>query len=571
MGECRENLRGNRRVAAPAPCSVGRTDPMDLSNLSRPVDVLNAFPSHDYSLLGFFESRLSSAPDRPFILTDERTMSYRQFAERVALVATALAARQVDRGDRVAVMAGNSENHALLLFALGRLGAILVPINPGFNVDEARYVLQHAEVCAVACSAATLSVAIDACRDMARAPWFVTLGNERTAVVPALDDLLAGLGPSSSVGAGQPEDTCAIVYTSGTTGFPKGVMHSQRTFCLSAERQLERSWLQRDGRVLCVLPMFHINALFYSIGGALAAGVDLVIAPRFSASQFWPLAAKTGATQTSLLMAAAMILARRPREEFVGGHRLQIVIGSPVTREIADAFINDFGVEKMVEGFGMTEIPGAFGAPVDGPQTVGSMGRPGLHPDHHRQWTEARVVDDDMRDVPAATPGELLVRIPTMMQGYFKDPEQTAAAFHEGWFKTGDIVRREHDGTYTFVTRKKDIIRRRGENIAGSEIDRIVVSHPSVAEAAAVGVSADIGEEEVLVAVVLRENATLTASELRDWCSARLAAFKVPRYVVFMTKLPYTPTHKLAKHVLKQHPGLLAGAIDLHNVPQDTH
>ena len=536
---------------------------MDISDLARPIEVLSAFPPHDYTLRGFFESRLGSDPDRPFILTDERTFSYRAFEERVALVTTALADKKVRQGDRFAVMAGNSEDHAVFLFALARLGAILVPVNPGFNVDEARYVLQHADVCGVASSLATLPVATDACRGMARAPWFVTVGSDRGRGTPTLDDLLAGVKPSRPTDAGKPEDTCAIVYTSGTTGFPKGVMHSQRTFCLSAERQLERSWLQSDGRVLCVLPMFHINALFYSIGGALAAGVDLVIAPRFSASRFWELAAKSGATQSSLLMAAATILARRPRTEFISGHRLQIIVGSPVTREIADAFLNEFGVKKMVEGFGMTEIPGAFGAPVDGPQTMGSMGRPGLHPDHARKWTETRIVDDNMNDLPVGVPGELLVRIPTIMQGYFRDREQTTAAFHDGWFKTGDIVRRDHDGTFTFVTRKKDIIRRRGENIAGSEIDRIVGAHPSVAEAAAVGVSADIGEEEVLVAVVLRKNAILTASELGDWCSERLAPFKVPRYVAFVSELPYTPTHKLAKHVLKQQPGLLAGAVDL--------
>lgn len=538
---------------------------MEIQDLVRPIDVLSAFPPHDHTLRGYFQSRMARGPDRPFILTDDRTCSYREFGQRVDAAAIALAGKGVRKGDRVGIMAGNGESHALLLFALARLGAILVPVNPEFNVDEARYVLQHAEVCGVACSAAALPVATEACHGIARAPWFVMLG-ERSGHVPSLDDLLARVTHVALYDEGGPEDTCAIVYTSGTTGFPKGVMHSQRTFCLAGERHLERSWLQTDGRFLCVLPMFHINSLFYSISGTIAAGADLVIAPRFSASKFWELAAKTGATHTSLLMAAATILARRPRHEFVGTHRLRIVIGSPVTREIADAFIGEFGVKKLVEGFGMTEIPGAFGAPVDGPQTMGSMGRRGLHPDHSRPWTEARIVGDDMADLAEGKPGELLVRIPTVMQGYFRDPEQTAAAFHEGWFKTGDIVRRESDGTYTFVTRKKDIIRRRGENISGSEIDRIVVAHPSVAEAAAIGVSADIGEEEVLVAVVLRKNATLTALELREWCSARLAAYKVPRYVTFVTELPYTPTHKLAKHILKQQPGLLARAIDVQRV-----
>ena len=507
----------------------------------------------------FYETRMARDPHRPFIVTPEKTWSYREFGEKILLAAKMLTAQGVRKGDRVGVMAKNSEGHALLLFALARLGAIMVPVNPEFGVREARYVLDHSEVSGVACSEDTLQVAAEACGSMARRPWFVMLG-ERVGQVPGLEELLAEVAKVSLPTDPSPEDTCAIVYTSGTTGFPKGVMHSQRTFCLSGERHLERSYLQNEGRVLCVLPMFHINALFYSVAGTVAAGASLVIAPRFSASQFWKLAAETGATQTNLMMAVTTILARRPRHEFVPGHRLQIVVGSPVTQEIAHAFINEFGVRKLVEGFGMTEVPGAFGVPVDSPQTLGSMGKPGRHPDHSRKWTEARIVDECGQDLPDGEPGELWIRIPTIMQGYYKDPEQTAAAFHDGWFKTGDIVRRARDGNYTFITRQKDIIRRRGENIAGAEIDKTVAAHPAVAEAAAIGVSADIGEEEVLVAVVLKANATLTAQEIRDWCSERLTAYKIPRFV---DMLPHTPTHKLAKHVLKKDASVFARAIDL--------
>ena len=310
---------------------------IDVSNYEKPIDVLSAFPQHDHTLHGFFASRLGGDPqaDRPFLLAPDRTLSYRQFADRVDAVAALLTCRNIGRGDRFAVMAGNGDGHVVMLFALSRLGAILVPVNPGFNVAEARFVLHHAEVCGVACDAAALPVAIEACRGMAQAPWFVML-DTRHSEIPGFDELLAQtpVQRDTPVEVGRADDTCAIVYTSGTTGFPKGVMHSQRTFCLSGERHLERSWLQRDGRMLCVLPMFHVNALFYSISGTIAAGVDMVIAPRFSASRFWQLAADSGATQTSLLMAAATILTRRPRSEYVASHRLQVVVGSPVTHEI---------------------------------------------------------------------------------------------------------------------------------------------------------------------------------------------------------------------------------------------
>ena len=150
-----------------------------------------------------------------------------------------------------------------------------------------------------------------------------------------------------------------------------------------------------------------------------------------------------------------------------------------------------------------------------------------------------------------------------MMQGYYRDPEQTAASFRDGWFMTGDLVRRNAEGFYTFVARNKDIIRRRGENIAGAEIDRVIGAHPSVAEVAAIGVKADIGEEEVLVAIVLKSAAPLTAEEIRAWCAERLSAFKIPRYVLFVDKLPHTPTHKVAKHMLKKDTTLLERAVDL--------
>lgn len=534
----------------------------EIRDLKKPIEVLSLYPKHNYTMQSLYDSRIDRDPGRPFIIFGDKKWSWAEFRERIILTAKMLASKGIRKGDRVGVMASNSDGHVLLMFALARLRAIMVPVNPEFGVDEASYVLTHAGVSAVGCSEDTLSVATASCKDVKPAPWFFMLA-ERKGAVPGLDELLAAAPPDIALPEDvSQDDTCVIVYTSGTTGFPKGVMHSQRNFCLSAERHLERGYLQDDGRSLCVLPMFHINALFYSVASTVAAGARLIIAPKFSASGFWKLAAETGATQVNLIMAASTILARRPRSEYVPDHQIQIVVGAPVTKEVADVFINEFGVKKMVEGFGMTEIPGAFGVPVEGPQTTGSMGRPGLHPDHSMKWTEARVVDDEGHDVPDNQDGELWVRIPTMMQGYYKDPEQTAAAFHDGWFATGDMVKRGSDGIYTFVARKKDIIRRRGENISGLEIDRIVASHPSVSSVAAIGVMAEIGEEEVLVAIVPKAGVTIQADEIWTWCKERLAEFKVPRYVAFVDSLPFTPTHKVAKHILKKDTTLMSKAID---------
>jgi crotonobetaine/carnitine-CoA ligase len=191
------------------------------------------------------------------------------------------------------------------------------------------------------------------------------------------------------------------------------------------------------------------------------------------------------------------------------------------------------------------------------------MGPPGRHPDPARAWAQCKVVDDDGNEVGPDVVGEFWVRHPIVMQGYFRDPEQTEAAFRDGWFMTGDLVKRDADGYYYFISRKKDIIRRRGENIAGAEIDRVIQSHPGVFEVAAIPVPSELGEDEILVAIVARPGATLTAQEIAQWCSERLAAMKVPRFIAFVEQLPHTPTHKVAKMVLRSDAGLRARAIDL--------
>ena len=177
-------------------------------------------------------------------------------------------------------------------------------------------------------------------------------------------------------------------------------------------------------------------------------------------------------------------------------------------------------------------------------------------------WTQVRILDDEGNDVAEGETGELAVKIPTLMQGYYKDPEQTAAAFRDGWFLSGDLIKRDSEGYYWFVARKKDIIRRRGENVAGAEIDRIVNLHPAVSESAAIAAESELGEDEIMSVVVKKADGKVTEEEIRAWCAERLAAHKVPRFVVFNESIPHTPTHKVAKHILKKDPTLRSRAVD---------
>ena len=338
-------------------------------------------------------------------------------------------------------------------------------------------------------------------------------------------------------------------------------MHSQKSFVLCGEAFVQRVYLQDDDRVMIVLPLFHVNALFYSLAGTLAAGCSMVVVPRFSASTFWDTAVAAGATEVNLIEAIGAMLKNRPRSEFRKEHGIRRLYGA--RQPVVDTFRNEFGIPYLISGFGMTEIPGVTSSPFEGPQKPGSMGPVGRNPDPARPWAQCRVVDEAGRDVPANEAGELVVKTPIIMQGYFRDPEQTRAAFRDGWFLTGDLVRRDEDGWFTFVGRKKDIIRRRGENISGAELDRVIGEHPAVHEAAAIAVASELGEDEILAAVTLKPGQACTPGEIAEWCRRHLAPQKVPRFVVFVDELPHTPTHKVLKAVLRADPALKAKAVDL--------
>jgi crotonobetaine/carnitine-CoA ligase len=526
----------------------------------RPLEVLKLYPEHDYTLNGALESRAQRDPARPFILFAGRSWSWAEFTESVEKTARLLVARGVRKGDRIGVLARNDVGHALLLFACARIGAIMVPTNPEFGVQEAGYVLKHAGVSAVACNEDVLPVARQACEGIDPRPWSV-LFDGQAADAPNFFREVADAPDANLPPPGGDDDTVLIIYTSGTTGFPKGAMHSQRNFVMAGESNISRLWLQPDERLMVVLPMFHVNALFYSTAGALAAGCSLVLMPRFSASEFWNAAVEYGVTQVNIIEAIGRILARRPRSEFRPEHRITKVYG--MRADIVAPFRGEFRIPHLLGGFGMTEIPGVCCVPFEGPDKPGSMGPVGRHPDPARKWAECKVVDDGGNEVDVDEVGELWVKHPIVMQGYFRDPEQTRAAFHDGWFMTGDLVKHDADGYFTFVSRKKDIIRRRGENIAGAEIDRVIQSHPGVFEVAALPVPSELGEDEILVAIVPKPGATLTPREIAQWCAERLAAMKVPRFVLLVDELPHTPTHKVAKQVLKADSTLRSRAVDL--------
>ncbi len=535
---------------------------MTATPLLSPLEVLRRFDAHDFSIDQFFQARLRQLGDQPMVEYQGTVMSWHACAEQTDRAVAWLLARGVQAGDRIGLMAYNHPATVVLLNACARVGAILVPCNPEFEAREAQYIFEHAGVRGVICSPEALNKVQEATHQMSPLPWQVVIEQDQPDGEAALLKQWSACTPDHNTRAGTANSTCMIIYTSGTTGFPKGVMHSQRSYLLTAEAFVHRMYLQPDERLMCVLPLFHINALMYSLGGAMACGGTLILIRRFSASTFWQQAAETRATEVNVIMSAAAILARRPIEEFAPNHSIRKMFLAPLNRDLLDTFQQRFHVPVLIECYGMTEIPGVLSNPFMGPHKLGSMGCISPHPDPAIARPEVRVMGEDGQELPIGEVGELAVKTPTLMQGYFKDPDQTAASFQDGWFLTGDLVRRDADDFLFFFTRKKDIIRRRGENISGAEIDSAIGSHPDILECASIGVASDLGEEEILLAVVPRPGTAITPEAVHAYALLHLSPIKRPRYIVMVDSLPHTGSMKIAKFRLKPADNLRRQATD---------
>jgi carnitine-CoA ligase len=354
-----------------------------------------------------------------------------------------------------------------------------------------------------------------------------------------VEELFAEPGELDGPGPAEHDDPAVLIPTSGTTGRSKLVTQTHRAYAMAGEGFPWWLELNEDDRLMTSLPLFHINAPAYSVLGSVAARASLVLLPRFSASGFFDSARRYGATEFNAIGAMLEILMRQPERPDDSDNPLRLAYAGPTPPEQRHLdFERRFGL-RLTSGYAMSETP--YGTVwTRGTRPYGTLGSPRQHPTLG-EVNEARVSAD----------GELELRNPAVMKGYWRMPEETVAVLGEdGWLKTGDLVTANPDGTYTFVGRKKDVIRRRGENVAPAEIEEALASHPDVLEVAVVGVPSELSEEDIKAFVVLREGAEADLDELRDWASQRLTPFKVPSEYEALAELPHTPTGRVAKHRL---------------------
>ncbi len=507
-------------------------------------------PREADTLPALFRSRAARLGDRPFLVHGDRVHSWRQAADLAGRWAGHLAGMAAP-GDRVAVVLPNCDSHVILFLACAQAGLVFVPVNPALTGGE------MAAVLAVVTPALVIAAPAGAGKLAAAAvPRLLVLADEGLAL-PALPDL-----PPPAVEVG-PDLPLAIVFTSGTTGVPKGAVHCHRTYVIAAEIAAFRMRLNGDDRLMVILPLFHLNALFYSIGGAIVCGGRLVVEERFQAGRFWQAVARHGVTQVNMIAAVGNILLKRDRSEFPGNATLRKVSAAPVTQEVATALREAFGITNVVESYGMTEAPGIAQVDFFDQGHRACLGRPIVHPLSGDAISEVRIVDEDRQPLPAGEVGRIMVRARTMMSGYFNRPDLSERLGPDGWFLTEDRGRADSDGYLYFCGRTADLIRTRGENVSAAEVEAALLTHLAVSEAGCIGIPSDLGEEDILAAIVPREGVDLDLGQVMRHCRERLSRHKLPRYLLVRAELPKTPTQKIAHHRLRGDPDLIADAIDV--------
>ena len=507
-------------------------------------------PSEEYhDLATLVRAKARKNGDRVALRFADRDVSYRELDRRSDRVAAGLYARGIGKGDRVAALLFNSPEFLDLWFGAAKLGAVLVPLNTALKGEILRYELADCAPKALVVDG-RLWEPYGPLREALAVPeeWLLDVLGKYDSIAPGVrpwPDLVVREKPPE-LPSPLPSDPASILYTSGTTGPPKGAVIPHEK-CLTTPREIGlRSRLEADSVLFTGLPLFHCNAQEMTTLVALLNDLTAAFEERFHASTYWETAARRGATHVSLLISMINVLFKQPERATDRGHGVRVALTAGTTREVWPEFERRFGL-TILELYGMTECGCTTLMNPPGAIRVGSVGTP-------LGFVEAEVVDDFDRPVPDGTRGELIVRprAPfTMFLRYHQKPEQTVDAWRNLWFHTGDYVTRDTDGYYYFVDRKKDVIRRRGENLAPYDVETALNRHPAVFESVVVGVPSPLGEEDVKAFVQLRPGGVVEAKELFEFCAEHLPFFMVPRYIEFVEEIPKTANQKAQRYVLR--------------------
>lgn len=500
-----------------------------------------------YQVLGdWLREEAALDPDRPFVQCASDWVTLDELDRRSDRVAAALQGLGVGKGDRVAVNLPNRMEFIVLIYAIAKTGAIQVPLNTFLRGEFLRHQLAQTEP--------MLYITDDAGRKMLEpvlphiptTPTLVIVGDTEA---PAMS--YAELENSTAelvTVALRPADACAIIYTSGTTGPSKGCTITHGYYCNLINVFVDLGWYEHGDVIFGANPLFHFSGQTWLVAAALAVRGSAIVEPAFSATQYMSRIRETGATTALGMGAMGMAVLAQPVTEGERDHKLRHITFMPSSADLISRFDERFGVAPFAEVFGQSECwPALLGDP-RGPRRPGSMGKvtPGL---------EVKLVDDEDIEVAPGQPGEIVVR-PTepyrLFSDYWNDPSATVRMFRNLWHHTGDMGRRDEDGYFWFVDRKKDSIRRRGENVSSIELEQAILRHDAVANVAVHAVPSELGEDDIKVCIVLAPGAGPSPAELFEFFKRCLPYYAIPRYVEFVEELPANVNGRVQKFVLRE-------------------
>ncbi len=474
----------------------------------------------------------------------ERDIDYRELDERSSRVAGALLDLGVRKGDRVCILMDNSPEFYYAYFGINKIGAIAGPVNCWWQAGEIQYLLNDSGAAALFIDHG-YRAHVDRIIGGTPALRHIIEREASDDRFLSFERMMTDAAPPPPLEIA-PEDVSTIVYTSGTTGSPKGVLLTHGNILTNSRQASLLANIDEKDVILCFLPLFHVNGLVITGTSPLSKGSQIILRRNFSASEFWECVAKYRVTVFSGVPTVYQILLATPGHEGLDLSSLRYGVcgAAPMPVETIRRFEEAFDM-IIIEGYGLTEsTAGATANPIDGVRKIGSIGIPFAE-------SEIRLLDDRDEEVPQGEVGEICIRGGHVMKGYYNRPEETAQTLRGGWLHTGDMACRDGDGYLFIVDRKKEMIIRGGENIYPRELEDILCRHPHVLEAAVVGVPDAIYGEEVMACLVLHPGRTLSEDAFREWCRDNMASYKVPKYVDFRAALPKNILGKVLKKELK--------------------
>lgn len=498
-------------------------------------------------------------PDDRFVKCDSEWVTFADLDRRSEELAAGFEALGYGRGDRVAILMLNRLEMIELYFALGKLGVVQVPLNTYLKGEFLRYQLADADVSSLITDHPGLVSARGLFSELSSLRSVVLvdeesrdLGSDIEATTSLhvkhyADVAIAGASaPSVELTA---DDMISILYTSGTTGMPKGCMLTHGYYARVGRQMAYANEITRDDVMMTALPLFHSAARMMVVSTALQVGAPLNVEPSFSASNFMRRAAEEGATLAYGVGAMSVALLKSPVSEWDKAHKLRLVMLPPTPKDMQEAFNERFGTSVWAESFGQTECVPTSNNPIF--RSERRPGTSGLPVDD----LELQIFDDDDNPLPTGEVGELMLRPlhkHAMFLGYWRKPEATLEAFKHLWFHTGDKGFFDEDGYFHFVDRKKDAIRRRGENVASAELEAAILLSPQIADVAVVGIPSTSTEEDIEACVVAVDRDDMTPESFFDYLAEHLPYYAIPRTVRFMTELPRNATGRIQKFKLRE-------------------